>query len=261
MIEVDGRTLYLFGRLASTMDEARARVAEGCPGGSIVMAEEQTSGRGRVPGRTWWSLPGQSLLMTIVMPDGSAGIPALPLRVGLGVCSFLESRLPGLDFAIKWPNDILVEAGGWRKVCGILVESARGRALAGMGLNLSQRDFPEIGVRPGAEHGIGPGSLLLALERSGSGSPIPAADAATACALALAVESACARDDWRDAVESRLWAKGSPVRFAEGHPDLPVPHEGLLAGIDAGGRILIDGGSGEMSAYASGEIHSLRAAP
>ncbi len=100
------------------MDEARRIVQQGFHGGiGIVRADTQTSGRGRIAGRQWIDVPGRSLLMTIILPEGSATFQALPLRVGLGIARALEASaktaLSGTQppFRLKWPNDILA---AWR---------------------------------------------------------------------------------------------------------------------------------------------------
>ena len=249
MAAENGRTIFVHDILGSTMDEARRLAAEGCPAGSVVLAREQSAGRGRVSGRSWRAPEGEALLMTLVMHSESAFIPALPLRVGLGVCQFLEGTLPGLELRLKWPSDVLARAGGWRKICGILVESSGGRALVGIGLNVLQREFGEI-------EGSGAGSLRMARDAAGLELPLPEVGAASARAAADAVESACARGDWRDLVLARLWARGERVTFAEGHPDGARYREGVLSGIDDSGRILISGDDGQLTAYASGELAS-----
>jgi hypothetical protein len=82
--------LFSFPCLGSTMDEARALAREGFTGAAIVRADTQTSGRGRIGGRTWVDAPKLSLLMTILLPADFKEAKALPLRAGLGVVRALE---------------------------------------------------------------------------------------------------------------------------------------------------------------------------
>lgn len=134
--EVDSTNSWLSGKAASL------------PGGTIVAARAQTAGRGQ-RGNSWESAPDANVTMSILLrPDGVEIGRAFPLSeaVALGVVSALASRLPGeiaARIAIKWPNDIYVSDS---KIAGILIEnSLRGslidRSIAGIGLNVNQREF------------------------------------------------------------------------------------------------------------------------
>lgn len=119
----------------STMNDARALAAEGAAEGTVVRADRQTAGRGRL-GRTWVS-PGGGLWFSVVLRPG---IPAerwglLPLVFGGAVARALRER--GVPAEVKWPNDVLVEG---RKVAGLLLEARfagaeRPAAIVGVGLN------------------------------------------------------------------------------------------------------------------------------
>jgi len=99
-------------------------VARGLPLGSVVVADHQSEGRGRL-GRRWEAPPGSALLATFVMPAR----PLLSLAAGVAA-----ARACGRSVRLKWPNDLLVDG---RKLGGILVEVASERALVGVGINLS----------------------------------------------------------------------------------------------------------------------------
>lgn len=111
-----------------------------------VVAEHQTAGRGRF-GNRWYDSPGESLLMTLLVPLHPAELPqaaGLAFVLALATADALREQA-GLEVQFKWSNDVLV-AG--RKLAGILIETAhdaRGApwALAGVGVNLLQRDFPQ----------------------------------------------------------------------------------------------------------------------
>lgn len=135
--------LRIFHSVASTNDVARALAEAGAPTGTVVIADEQTRGRGR-RGRSWRAQPGRSLLLSVVLRPGP-GAAVLPLRVGLAAARAVEA-LAGITVAIKWPNDLV--AGG-RKLGGILCEAAveGGRSAfvaAGIGINVLQSadDWP-----------------------------------------------------------------------------------------------------------------------
>lgn len=115
---------------ASTNDDARAADAGH---GTVFLADFQTAGRG-ARGRTWQSPPGGSLLASVVLvpdpplpPASLTALGALALAGGLGDTT-------GLDVLVKWPNDCVIDD---RKVGGVLVETAAGRAVVGLGANLN----------------------------------------------------------------------------------------------------------------------------
>ncbi len=125
--------------LGSTNDRARELARAGAEHGYLVWADRQTAGRGR-KGAEWWCAPGRGLAFSVVVRPRweRARWGWLGLGAGLGVAEALEGF--GFRPAIKWPNDLLL---GGRKVCGILVESDGGTAVAGIGLNVNEERFPE----------------------------------------------------------------------------------------------------------------------
>lgn len=118
---------------------------ESWPSRSLLVAERQTAGRGRL-GRTWVTPPGTSLTGTFaVRAPEAAGW--LPLLAGLGVVTALRATA-GVPAHLKWPNDVVVDQPGghavegwgtWRKVGGILAEVVGPAVLVGIGINVSQR--------------------------------------------------------------------------------------------------------------------------
>jgi BirA family biotin operon repressor/biotin-[acetyl-CoA-carboxylase] ligase len=107
------------GSVTSTQDLARD-----LPVGSIVIADHQTAGRGRLD-RSWEAPPGTALLVTFVLE------PRPLLSLALGVAA---AQACGPDVRLKWPNDLLVDE---RKLGGILVEATARKAVCGIGVNLS----------------------------------------------------------------------------------------------------------------------------
>jgi BirA family biotin operon repressor/biotin-[acetyl-CoA-carboxylase] ligase len=105
--------------VTSTQDVARA-----LPVGSIVVAEHQTAGRGRLD-RRWESPPGTALLVSFVLPPN----PLLSLAAGVAA-----AEACGKEVRLKWPNDLLLHGA---KVGGILVEAMAGKAICGIGINLT----------------------------------------------------------------------------------------------------------------------------
>lgn len=107
-------------------------------GGCLVATDNQTAGRGR-RGRTWLSPPGRCLCASWVVKQAPARFAAVSWALALGSLDALRAHAPGVDFAIKWPNDIFV---GGRKLAGMLCElvSDSGNrplgVVAGIGVNL-----------------------------------------------------------------------------------------------------------------------------
>ncbi|MFJ9740293.1 biotin--[acetyl-CoA-carboxylase] ligase [Streptomyces sp. NPDC101166] len=130
-------------RTGSTNSDLVALAAAGKAGeGSVLVAEEQTAGRGRLD-RQWSAPPRSGLFFSVLLRP--AGIPVgrwgwLPLLTGVAVATGL-SRAAGVDTALKWPNDLLVTVGGEeRKAGGILAERAgEDGVVVGVGINVTLR--------------------------------------------------------------------------------------------------------------------------
>lgn len=156
---VAGRLLY-FETVASTNDIADSLAAAGTGHGTVVVAETQQSGRGRM-GRTWFSPPGAGLYVSVVLrpevlqdPAASrfhalqeAGVSlasSVSLTAGVALAEAIRAA-SGLPAAIKWPNDLVVER---RKLCGILAEASTTDAhhlqhiVLGYGINVRSTAYP-----------------------------------------------------------------------------------------------------------------------
>ena len=130
-----GRFLVFREVVDSTMVLARREADEGAPHGTLVLAEEQTAGRGR-KGRSFQSPRGENLYFTLVLRTPIEVHKRLPVAVPLAVSRAVTAL--GVEAAIKWPNDIW--AGG-RKLSGMLIDaelsSAGGVAMVGIGINVN----------------------------------------------------------------------------------------------------------------------------
>jgi BirA family biotin operon repressor/biotin-[acetyl-CoA-carboxylase] ligase len=129
-----GRRVLVFDRLDSTNSYAAALATDTGNDGLVVLADAQTAGRGQY-GRSWLCRPGLGVLMSVLLfPPPQLRRPAvLTAWAAVSVCELVREAA-GLEARIKWPNDVLV---GGRKVCGILIEQARG-TVVGIGLNVNQ---------------------------------------------------------------------------------------------------------------------------
>ncbi len=138
-----GCELVFVEKLASTNLFARELLHHGCKHGTVIIAQEQLKGRGRL-GRSWFNDPGKDICMSIVLkPKLEAHYaPLFTLATALGIHK-LASNL-GLTPLIKWPNDVLISE---KKFCGILLEmqsnmDALESIIVGIGLNVNTLLFP-----------------------------------------------------------------------------------------------------------------------
>jgi len=139
-----GRAWRHEASVASTNDEAAAWARAGAPAGAVVVADEQTRGRGRL-GRRWHSPPGASLYLSAVLrpPLAPHRVPPLTLAAGVAVAEALVAF--DVVPALKWPNDVLLDG---KKVAGILTEMSADldrvhHVVVGIGVNLNVDAFPE----------------------------------------------------------------------------------------------------------------------
>ncbi len=137
----------LFHRLDSTLNAIHELGAQGASAGSVVLAEQQTAGRGR-DGRTWHSPQGGVWLGVLLRPV-RAELAAMAVRVGLAVADAVDALLGRAETRLKWPNDVLL---GDRKLGGILCEGRwHGDALLwlaiGVGVNVCNAIPAEVAPR------------------------------------------------------------------------------------------------------------------
>jgi BirA family transcriptional regulator, biotin operon repressor / biotin---[acetyl-CoA-carboxylase] ligase len=143
-----GSRLYTSVRVASrtgsTNADLLAAAQSGAQAGTVLVAEEQTAGRGRLD-RSWQSQAGASLTFSVLLRPSSvspADLGWLPLLTGVAVVAALRAQT-GLAVSLKWPNDVLAgaadsaAAGGGGKLAGILAEQAGNAVVVGIGLNVS----------------------------------------------------------------------------------------------------------------------------
>lgn len=220
---LDVPRLELLERTPSTMDVAHALAADGAPAGTLVLADEQTAGRGR-SGRTWRSAPGSGIWMTLLeRPNDAAGVGVLSLRLGLRAAPVLD-RFSPMPVRLKWPNDVI--AGG-RKLAGILVESRwRGEQVDWIAIGVGLNVRPPDGDPEAAALVAGTSRLDVLSE------VLPSLRAAARARGSLT------------AAETRAWDARDAAAGRRCHA--PVP--GTVRGIALDGSLIIDTGSGEVHA-------------
>lgn len=140
-----GRPLILKALTGSTNDDARALANAGAGHGTVVLADAQTAGRGRL-GRAWSSPAGENLYLSVVWRSGLDAIepPLLALGAGLAVSEALDAFTP-TPTAVKWPNDVRHRG---RKLAGLLAEAIYrgtqpGAVILGLGVNVRGAVMPE----------------------------------------------------------------------------------------------------------------------
>lgn len=237
--------LRIFRRVGSTNDVARELAEAGAPEGTLVIADEQTRGRGR-RGRAWVAPAGSSLSMSMVVRPGShAASGILTLRLGLAAARGLDPLLAA-PLGLKWPNDLEIEG---RKVGGILCESVaaeRGVAyvVAGIGLNLRR---PDDGWAP---HIAGRATSLAEAATTTIDAP-SVVQRVTRPWLAVAAEPA----DTLSAVERAEFQRRDVLRGRDvAVDDRPA---GVAAGVTAAGtlRVRQPAGTAEVMAGSVRAIH------
>jgi BirA family biotin operon repressor/biotin-[acetyl-CoA-carboxylase] ligase len=140
-----GQNLLYFASVTSTNDIARQQALGKSPEGTAVIAERQTSGRGRL--KREWVSPEGNIAVTVVLYPDRKNLYFLTMLAALAVQRGIE-KTTGVKCQLKWPNDVLVNG---KKVCGILLESKASvesvdYALVGIGINVNMKiaDHPEI---------------------------------------------------------------------------------------------------------------------
>ncbi|TVY11647.1 biotin--[acetyl-CoA-carboxylase] ligase [Paenibacillus cremeus] len=141
-----GKTVKYYDQVDSTQTIAHALVQEGAAEGTLVIAEQQTAGRGRM-GRKWHSPKGKGLWMSLILkPNLPLQLtPQLTLLFAVALCRTIRN-VCSVEAGIKWPNDLLIHG---RKISGILLESSAEderlqHVVAGVGIsvNLEKEDYP-----------------------------------------------------------------------------------------------------------------------
>ena len=136
-----GHRIDYYHSVGSTMDVARQAAEESAAEGTVIVAEEQTAGRGRF-GRKWVTAPGQNLSFSVVLYPGKWAISRLSIAAAVAVARVIR-HVYGLSPGIKWPNDVRVNG---KKLCGILIEAA---------VQNEQVRYAVLGVGIKRQHGPG----------------------------------------------------------------------------------------------------------
>jgi BirA family transcriptional regulator, biotin operon repressor / biotin---[acetyl-CoA-carboxylase] ligase len=244
-----GRELHAHDVIGSTNDEALRLARAGAPHGTLVLAEAQTAGRGR-RGRSWLSPAAGNLYLSLVLRPNLPPQRAPELVPVVAVAAAEALRELGVDAAIKWPNDLLIEG---RKVAGILTELSAGSerilfAVVGVGLNANgtSADLPEE-IRP-----------IATSVREALGREVSRADLVAAFLGRL--------EHWLDCHEAAGFAPvreryralsatlGRRVRLIDAEGEV----EGIAEDVDEAGALLLRRDDGTLERARTGDVTSLR---
>jgi BirA family biotin operon repressor/biotin-[acetyl-CoA-carboxylase] ligase len=246
-----GAPIYHEETVSSTFDLARIFTGQNEPHGTVITADFQEAGRGRL-NRPWVTERGKSLMFTIILRyAGASSMPvALTLRTGLAVSLAIEDLAPALiggSVQIKWPNDVMINA---HKVAGILTEADGKNVFIGVGVNVAQKEFPE-------QYRSKAGSIIQSFPAL-SENDNARFDLLERILLRLyaEIENPHAENQaWRECLLMRLYKKGEAVTFAEGAADSEDLVEGILSGLGHGGELLIiPKGEEKERSFITGEL-------
>ncbi len=260
------RDIRVVARTGSTNDDLMAAARAGAPEGTVLAAEDQQAGRGRL-GRSWVSAPGAALTFSVLLRP--AGVRRrsrswLPLLAGVATATALR-RITGIDARLKWPNDVLVYGA---KLAGILAEQSGDAVVIGTGINVAAgRDqLPSAAATSLAllgadctDRGTLLAGLLGELEHwylrwtGASGWPGGSDPAGSACPAGYGGGDAEASGLRREYL--RLCGTvGTGVRVM-------LPGGQVLAGnacgVDPAGRLVVDSG-GKLTAVSAGDVLHVR---
>lgn len=244
-----GHKIVHYFRTDSTNSAALALNAHDGPHGTVVIAEEQTAGRGRL-GRNWYSEKSSGIYASIILrpPLSPAAAPILTLLAGAAVHRAVGSAA-GLNADIRWPNDVLVNG---KKVCGILTEMKAEvdrlhMVVLGIGINVNHTSMPEelqeiatsLAIEGGRRHTRL--QVLAELLRS----------VEHYYHMLLKEGNAAIVREWSKASS---YAEGKRVRVKAGGTD----YSGVTVGLDASGALKIRREDGRQDLLVAGEITELR---
>jgi BirA family transcriptional regulator, biotin operon repressor / biotin---[acetyl-CoA-carboxylase] ligase len=240
------RSVDVVAEIGSTNAALLARAADDAPEGTVLVAEYQAAGRGRLD-RTWASPPGAGLTVSVLLrPDVPAARRGwLALLTGVALAEAV-GEVPGVRASLKWPNDLLAADGA--KLAGILAEVGSGAVVVGVGLNVSTRahELPEGGTSLvlAAGRPVDRASVLLQFLRGLERRYLPWVEA-----LGDPVSSGLAHDylAWCSTV-------GTPV--AVSLPDGSTL-EGTAESVDWEGRLVVRTSAGTVE-LVSGDVRHVR---
>ncbi len=237
---VIGRNVIYYPSVTSTNDVAKVQALDGAAEGTVIVAGEQTAGKGRLKRK--WMTPGGNIALSVILYPDLAMLPSMIMLASLAVVRGIESAT-GLKAGIKWPNDVLIDG---RKVCGILIENdLRGRivnhTVIGIGININIKPEDLLEIRypvTGLASELGRAvsrlnlirCLLVEMER-----------------LYLTIsDGGSVFDEWRE----NLVTLGKKVKVTAGE----TIYEGVAESVARDGSLLLRGHDGSLTSIVAGDV-------
>jgi BirA family transcriptional regulator, biotin operon repressor / biotin---[acetyl-CoA-carboxylase] ligase len=243
------KNIHHYYKIGSTNTSAMEAAAAGAPEGTVLLAEEQTGGRGR-GAHSWHSARSAGIYCSVVLRPAlpPSDVLVLSLAAGLAVRSAVLEIAPELPIDLKWPNDLLL---GEKKFCGILTEmnaeATRVRYLVvGVGINVNQTNFPADLRNVATSLTAATGSEWSRVELT----------AALLKSLDREYRALLANPDARESILQRFaghssYVKGKRVRVEE-HGEI----EGVTEGLDARGFLQVRSGQ-KLHTVLSGTVRAI----
>jgi BirA family biotin operon repressor/biotin-[acetyl-CoA-carboxylase] ligase len=225
--DIPGRRVEWFDSVDSTMTVAARLAREGCAHGTAVVADRQDAGIGR-HGRSWYSAAGDGLYVSLVLRIARP-LPTVMLALGLAARDAIAQT--GLQPDLRWPNDVLLNG---LKCAGVLAQVEDSAVVAGIGINIAQREFPSDFEAT---------SLLL--------QGATTTREAVLVALVEAVDRYCSMepDQIRKSFETlSSFARGRRVRVED------TALEGVTRGLDPSGFLIVRADDGRETTVVAGGV-------
>lgn len=240
---VMGCRVRSYATVSSTMDVARRMAESGCAEGTLVVADTQTSGRGRFD-RPWASPPGTNLTFSIVLRPSPELLRDMNMAAAVALVRCIRD-VTGLKPTVKWPNDVRI---GGKKVCGVLIEGALGGdssyAILGIGLNVNYDPTPVL--EPPAEAT----SLATELGRTVSRLDVLGGFLRKFDALYRTLDAGDSLyQEWRSCLDTL----GQHVRVRQGQHI----EEGVATDVDRNGDLILRRVDGSTIALNAGEVQGI----
>jgi BirA family biotin operon repressor/biotin-[acetyl-CoA-carboxylase] ligase len=237
--------LRFFPSIGSTNDEALAWAAAGAKDLSLIVADEQTTGRGRM-GRKWFTPPGSALAFSLVLEPQGQEREAIGRFSGLGALALVGAlKKHGVTAQIKWPNDVLINE---KKTAGILVETVWmgddvDNIVLGMGVNISPESVPSL-------KGLNFPATCVQSEGPNS---LPRFDLLKdLLAELISLRATLASDGFLRDWEAALAFRGRTVHVWVGELE---PVIGQVFGLETDGSLRLRTAGGEIRVIRFGEVH------
>ena len=234
--------VHLYDTLESTNRTAKLLALDGAPHGTLVLAAQQSAGRGRL-GRSFASPAGKGVYCSVLLrpPLPAANAQTATIGAAVAVCRAVQAQC-GLELAIKWVNDLYYKG---KKVCGILTEAGTDLEsgqlewlVVGIGLNLTTTAAdlpPELAAKAGSLY---------------PGGPAPVSRAALAGAIGRELLALCPAFDVLEEYRARCFVPGHWVTVCTGTETYPA----RALAIDDMGRLVVQRENGRREALRCGEV-------